>query len=43
MSPQLIWDNVGSQNEMSASGYLLFADTIIDKSHAHKMEWIQRQ
>lgn len=40
---QLIWDNVRAQVVMSEQGYLLFNDTIIDKSHAHKIELVRRQ
>lgn len=43
LTPQLIWDNVGSQVVMAARGYLLFDDTIIDKSHAHKIELVRCQ
>lgn len=37
LTPQLIWDNLRSQVVMSVGGYLLFDDTVIDKSHAHRM------
>ena len=43
LTPQLVWDNVGSQVVMNSSGYLLFDDTIIDKSHGHKIELVRRQ
>lgn len=43
LSPQVVWENVASQVEMSREGYLLFDDTIIDKSHAHKIELVRRQ
>ncbi|MBR7780442.1 transposase, partial [Undibacterium sp. BYS50W] len=43
LTPQLVWDNVGAQVEMSARGYLLFDDTIIDKSYAHKIELVRLQ
>jgi hypothetical protein len=43
LSPQLIWENVNKQVVMSMRGYLLFDDTIIDKSHAHKIELVRRQ
>ncbi len=37
MTPRLVWDNVRDSIEVSAGGYIVFDDTIIDKNFSHQL------
>jgi hypothetical protein len=39
----MIWENVRSQVVMSALGYIVFDDSVLDKDHSHKIELVRRQ
>lgn len=43
MTPRLVWDNVKGEVAQVAGGYLVFDDTVIDKSHARRIELVRRQ
>lgn len=43
MTPRLVWDNVRDSIEVSAEGYIVFDDTIIDKNFSHQIELVRRQ
>ena len=43
VTPRLIWENVASQVVESANGYVVFDDTVLDKSHSFKIDLVQRQ
>jgi DDE superfamily endonuclease len=41
--PRLVWENVASQVEQTAYGFLVFDDTVLDKSYARNIELVRRQ
>jgi hypothetical protein len=43
ITPRLIWDNVRGEIVPTARGYLLFDDTVLDKSHSCQIELVRRQ
>jgi len=43
LTPRLIWENVRSQIQASAHGYVVFDDTVLDKNFSHKIELARRQ
>jgi Transposase DDE domain len=43
ITPRLVWQNVSSQVEQTPKGYLLFDDTVLDKSHSSKIDLVRRQ
>ena len=42
-TPRLIWENVESQVDADAYGYVLFDDTVLDKRHSFAIELVRRQ
>lgn len=38
-----VWEHVFSSIEQSKNGYILFDDTVLDKSHSHKIELVRKQ
>ncbi len=42
LTPAMLWENAKSQIVMSEQGYIIFDDTVLDKSHSHKIELSQR-
>lgn len=43
LTPRLLWENVREVIEMAPGGYLLFDDTVLDKSFGPKIEMTRRQ
>jgi hypothetical protein len=43
ITPRLIWDNVRGQIVPSAGAYLIFDDTVLDKSYSQRIELVRRQ
>ena len=43
ITPRLIWENVASQVRPTASGYLVFDDTVLDKNYSFAIELVRRQ
>lgn len=43
LTPSLVWDNVKGEIIPSPQGYLLFDDTVLDKDHSFKIEFVRRQ
>lgn len=43
ITPALVWDNVKADVVQDEEGYLLFDDTVLDKSHSFKIESVRRQ
>jgi len=43
MTPRLLWDNVRDEIVISKNGYIVFDDTVVDKSYSHCIELVQRQ
>jgi hypothetical protein len=43
ITPRLIWDNVKEQIMPVAEGYLIFDDTVLDKSYSQRIELVRRQ
>jgi SRSO17 transposase len=43
MGSEILWEQVSSQIIPDKEGYILFDDTVLDKSHAHKIELVRRQ
>ncbi len=43
ITPRLVWQNVSSQVEQTPNGYLLFDDTVLDKSHSFSIDLVRRQ
>jgi hypothetical protein len=41
--PRLVWENVRTQVVPSVYGFLVFDDSVIDKSYAHRIELVRRQ
>lgn len=43
ITPRLVWENVCAQVVPTALGYVIFDDTVLDKSYAHAIELVRRQ
>lgn len=43
LTPHLLWDNVKLLVQPSATAYLLFDDTVLDKRHSASIELTRRQ
>lgn len=43
ITPRLVWDNVRSQVAETARGYLVFDDTVLDKTYSSAIELVRRQ
>jgi hypothetical protein len=43
MTPRLVWENVRSEVRQVTNGYLVFDDTVIDKSYSRQIELVRRQ
>jgi hypothetical protein len=43
LTPRLIWDNVRAQVVATASAYLVFDDTVLDKNYSHAIELVRAQ
>ena len=43
LTPRLVWENVKGQVVQLPKGYLVFDDTVADKSHSHAIELVRRQ
>jgi DDE superfamily endonuclease len=41
--PRLVWENVQSQVVLSPYGFVVFDDTVIDKSYSRQIELVRRQ
>lgn len=41
--PRLVWENVSGQVVVTANGYILFDDTVLDKRHSFQIELVRRQ
>lgn len=42
-SPRHIWQRIKEEITLSPRGYIIFDDTVLDKSHSHKIELVRRQ
>ena len=42
-SPRHIWQRIKKEITLSPRGYIIFDDTVLDKSHSHKIELVRRQ
>lgn len=42
-SPRQIWKRLKNEIVFSANGYIIFDDTVLDKSHSHKIELVRLQ
>ena len=42
-SPRQIWQRLKHEIILSPSGYIIFDDTVLDKSHSHKIELVRLQ
>lgn len=43
LTSRLVWENVRSQIQSSAHGYVVFDDTVLDKNFSHKIEMVRLQ
>ncbi len=43
ITPRLLWDNVRSQLVVTARGYVIFDDTVLDKNYSHSIELVRHQ
>ena len=43
LTPRLIWDKACETLVQTAAGYIIFDDTVADKSHSHEIEGVRRQ
>lgn len=43
ITPRLLWDNVRGNIVPATGGYLLFDDTVLDKSHSRRIKLVRRQ
>ncbi len=41
--PKLVWKNVSAQITQTPYGFIVFDDTVLDKSFSHKIELVRRQ
>ena len=42
-TPRQLWKKLKKEIVLSPNGYLIFDDTVLDKSHAHKIQLVRRQ
>ena len=42
-TPRQIWQRLKHEITLSANGYIIFDDTVLDKSHSHKIELVRLQ
>jgi DDE superfamily endonuclease len=42
-TPRHIWQKVKNEIVLSRNGYIIFDDTVLDKSYSHKIELVRRQ
>ena len=43
LTPRLVWENVRDDVQQVANGYLVFDDTVLDKSYSRQIELVRRQ
>jgi len=43
ITPRLVWEKVQARVEPSDDGYIIFDDTVLDKSHSRHIEAVRRQ
>lgn len=43
VTPRLVWENVASQVVTTSKGYVVFDDTVLDKSHSFAIDLVRRQ
>jgi Transposase DDE domain len=43
ITPRLVWENVRGQVVLTAHGYVLFDDTVLDKNYSFAIELVRRQ
>jgi SRSO17 transposase len=43
LTPRLVWDKARQTLAQTADGYIIFDDTVADKSHSHEIEGVRRQ
>jgi SRSO17 transposase len=43
LTPRLVWEKARQTLEQTADGYIIFDDTVADKSHSHEIEGVRRQ
>ena len=43
ITPRLVWENVRGQVVRTLCGYVLFADTVLDKNSSLAIEWVRHQ
>ncbi len=43
LTPRLVWDNVRGQLVLTSRGYLIFDDTVLDKTSSFAIELVRRQ
>ncbi|MEM9945826.1 MAG: transposase [Cyanobacteria bacterium P01_D01_bin.36] len=43
ITPRSVWENVASEVDADAYGYVLFDDTVLDKRHSFAIELVRRQ
>ena len=43
ITPRLLWENVRGQVVPSEAGYVVFDDTVLDKSHSKHIDLVRRQ
>jgi len=43
ITPRLVWENVKEQVVQTKNGYLIFDDTVADKSYSSSIELVRRQ
>ena len=43
LTSRSVWENVASQVDADAYGYVLFDDTVLDKRHSFAIELVRRQ
>ena len=43
ITPRLVWENVASEVDADAYGYVLFDDTVLDKRHSFAIDLVRRQ
>ena len=43
ITPRLVWENVCGEIVFSPTGYVVFDDTVLDKSYSHRIDLVRRQ
>ena len=43
LKPSLVWKRVKTEMAQSANGYIIFDDTVLDKTHSFEIEGVRRQ